>query len=258
MPAVTLTTSSSPAMQAYLRRDVTLAIVRNLASTRALVQPRAGWVTEVDGGLQEVANRKVAGERWEAPVGTPGARPVWGLDATLGTKTILFDAARDRRMVFSGSVSLTAAWSMLAVFRYTTLSATNVIIGDEAGVAANRAGLQLVNTNRLNAMVGGVTAQAGGAVLVPGQWYAGIASYNGSNRARVWMPGRAVVTSGTVTTAPTGALLQLSDSSPFGFSGAIDLAGFFTVDLLDAAHAADFALVADMVRNLYGPIVDGH
>lgn len=257
MPAIKLTTPASLAMQAYLQRDITLAMVRDLAETRVIAQPRTGWIGEVDGGVQSMANRKNPAEAWAAT--SPVARPVMQFDGAIGSNTLVFDNARDRNMAFSQNFDFSLPWSMLAVFRYGMTPPFSMnIIGNESSLTPIRTSLQITVFNRCRVFCGSGQAQATGDPLVPGQWYAAIAGFNGSNRIRLWMPGRDLITE-TVDTPPTSTPgpLRLSDTD-FPFAGAIDLGAYFTSDLLDESNATPFGLVRDMLKSVYGAAIDGN
>ena len=250
----TLPGNATPAMAAVLRRAILPTDIAASASVFSMA--RASKVTESGGLVTAMANLGSGDGSFQQS--TPANQPQMATDVDLGRETLTFADDQSKFLAYGQSVSYLEPWSMLAVFKYTGVLGGGVcVIGTESSLTADRACFQVVSTSRFRARIGTVYAQAGGGVAIPNQWYAGIASYNGTDRVSIWMPGRDIVTAVASDVATGGLMCLGDDQTAFGMRGAIDMAARFEVDVLDAANVALLDDIAAMLRRHYGGVLDG-
>lgn len=177
-------------------------------------------------------------------------------DSSLGRDTLGFDSDRARFYSYSNPVDYTTAFSMLTVFRADTVGLLSSILGNESVTEANRVGIRTQTNSKIRARVGNGTAQQSG-LLSAGNWYGAIMSYNGTNTVSLEVLGEDVVT-GAVTNEATITSLTVGSSNPaFGVDGAIDMVGFFTVDLHGTTNSALLSDVKQMIKQFYGNTLVG-
>lgn len=175
-------------------------------------------------------------------------------DADLGRDTLAFNADRIRSYEATDPFDYTTPFSLMTVFKSDLLAAQQNLIGEESGVTSERVGLRITTNNRVRFRIGTVNLQSSVAASTT-DWNIAIASYDGTGDIHLKVIGTDLLAS-SITVEPVQTSLRIGDNlAGYGFSGRMDMAAAFDVDLFGASGSDLLADIYEMLRQFYGDTI---